>query len=94
MPMDQNATLRLRDDDVAWREFGGEGILLDLRSSTYLSANESATVLWRLLAQGTTQAELVTTLTESFGIDEQRARDDVERFLQSCRERDLLDAAK
>lgn len=88
--MDREATLRLREDDVAWREFGGEGILLDLRSSRYLSANASATLLWRLLDSGTTQAELEAALVAEFAIDERRARDDVERFLTSCRERDLL----
>lgn len=88
-----DARFRLRDDDVAWREFSGEGILLDLRTSTYFSTNASATVLWRLLAAGTTREALVTALIEHFELDDERARADVETFLAACRQRSFITAA-
>lgn len=85
-----DAILRLRGDEVAWREFEGEAILLDLKMSTYFSTNASATVLWRMLDAGATHESLVAALVNEFEVDEQRARADVTAFLQSCRARGLL----
>jgi hypothetical protein len=82
--------LRLRSDDLAWREFAGEGVLLDLRTSMYLATNPSATVLWRQLDQGTTESAMTAALVDAFGIPAERAAADVRRFLAACRERDLL----
>ena len=36
------------------------------------------------------RAQLVEKLTEEFDVDEQTARNDVEAFLATCRENDLL----
>jgi hypothetical protein len=88
MPSDER--LQLRTEHIAWREFDGEGILLDLRTSIYLAANPAATVLWRLLDVGTTRAALVAALMDDFEVDEQRARADVDRFIEDCRRRNLI----
>lgn len=88
--MDDKA-LRLKPDAVRWREIEREVIAVDLGSSTYLSTNESGSFLWRRLAEGTTRGELAAELQERFSIDSQRANLDVERFLQSLSERDLLE---
>jgi hypothetical protein len=88
--MPDDVTLSLRPDAVAWREFDGEGIVLDLRTSTYLSANAAATVLWRLLERGTTRDQLTHELAEAYGLDEERAEADVDAFLASCRQRGFI----
>lgn len=82
--------LRLRQHDLAWREFAGEAVLLDLRTSMYLATNPAATILWQRLDQGATKSELTTALIDAFDITAQRAAADVASFLASCRERDLL----
>ena len=83
--------LKLRDDAIAWKETDGEVLLLDLASSTYLAVNPSATVLWRLLANGTTQDELVDALVGAFDVDRDTATTDVADFLDDCRRRQLVD---
>jgi hypothetical protein len=87
---EEPGVLRLRSDDVAWREFDGEGIVLDLRESTYLAANPVATLLWQHLERGTTEEELVRAVVADFDVDEARAAEDVRAFLADCRERKLL----
>ena len=89
-PNDGDSRLRLRPDDVHWREVEGEVIALDERASVYLAANPTATMLWRALAAGATRADLVSILTETFGIDAGRAGHDVDAFLEDLRSRDLL----
>jgi hypothetical protein len=82
--------LKLRGGDVAARAFKDETIVLDLRSSMYLSTNPAGTVLWRRLEQGATRAELIAALLDEFEVDAGRASTDVDAFLADCRRRDLL----
>lgn len=83
--------LRLRNADLAWRTVDDEMIAIDVRESTYLSANESGAVLWRALAEGTTADELTATLVEAYGIAADQAAADIDAFLAELRERNLLD---
>ena len=83
--------LRLRNDDLAWRTVDDEMIAIDVRDSTYLTANDSGALLWEALAAGTTREALAANLVEVYGIDAEAAAADVERFLTELRERGLLD---
>ena len=83
--------LRLREDGIAWREVDGETLLLDLRTSMYLTVNESAAVLWKRLAEGTTREAMVDALVAEFGITAERAGADVDAVLEECRDREYVD---
>ena len=83
--------LKLREDTIRWKEIDGEAILLDLRTSMYLSVNPSATLLWRMLADGTTREALVQALDKEYEIGSDQARDDVDLFLADCATRELIE---
>ena len=83
--------LRLRNADLAWRTVDDEMIAIDVRESTYLTANDSGALLWNALASGTTKDELAGSLVAAYGIDAETAAADVDRFLTELRERGLLD---
>lgn len=85
------AELRLRSADLAWRTVDDEMIAIDVRDSTYLTANDSGALLWNALAAGTTKDALADSLVAAYGIDADAAAADVERFLAELRERGLLD---
>jgi Coenzyme PQQ synthesis protein D (PqqD) len=91
--MDPGTTdhLRLRRSDLVWRSVAGETVILDLRSSLYLSLNSTAAFLWAKLDGGASEADLVTALGQEYEVASERAKEDVEDFLKSCRERDLLE---
>jgi Coenzyme PQQ synthesis protein D (PqqD) len=80
----------LSRDAVEWRRIEGEVIAIDLGRSVYLAVNGSGALLWELLAQGTTRATLVDRLVQTFGIEEHRAEEDVDRFLTELERRRLL----
>jgi hypothetical protein len=84
--------LRLREDALVWREIDGELVAVDVGASTYLAANASGTVLWRLLAEGATGEQLAEALVDRFGIELERARDDADAFVGALAERGLLAA--
>ncbi len=85
--------LSLRGDDLAWRTVDDELIAIDVRDSTYLSANNSGLLMWNALAAGTTREELTAGLVAEYGIDAETASQDVEAFLADLKERGLLDEA-
>jgi coenzyme PQQ synthesis protein D (PqqD) len=87
---ESEAILRLRPDTVPWREIEGEFVALDQDAATYLAGNQTATLLWRALSEGTTRAKLVSAVTEKYDVDAARAGVDVDAFLEELRSRNLL----
>src|SRR5690348_7943175 len=85
-----SSTISLRPDGLAWRVVDKEVVLLDLRASRYFSVNNSGTLLWRLLAEGSTPARLSGELARTYGLDGGRARIDVDRFVAKLDSRGLL----
>lgn len=82
--------LRLREDDLSWREAIDATVVLDHRSWVYLSINGSGASLWSALVRGATHAQLVERLVGEYGIDHERANNDVQGFLTLLAERELL----
>jgi hypothetical protein len=87
-----DAFLRLRLDVIEWREVEGEVVALDLRTSVYVAVNRSGALLWPALAKGTTRTALVETLVGSYGLRREAATADVDAFLSTLDEQDLLES--
>ncbi|MCW2666871.1 MAG: conserved hypothetical protein of unknown function [Frankiales bacterium] len=85
--------VKLRGDDVIWREVESELVVLDLRSSRYLKVNGAGTVLWPLLVEGADEPALVERLVSRFALPPEQAAADVAAFLVTLRERALLTTA-
>ena len=73
--------MRLRQEQLEWREAEGEILALDHRRGRYFTVPGSGAVLWQLLAEGTTEEALVTRLTERYRITPSQAREDLASFL-------------
>jgi hypothetical protein len=84
--------LTLRTDELHWREVDDEIVALEGRDSTYLAANSSGGLLWRMLARGATRDELAAALVEAYGVDAAPAAADVDRFVEQLRAAGLLAA--
>lgn len=82
--------VKLRQDDVSWREIDGEMVVLDLKTSKYLTTNATGTTLLKLLTEERTPDELADALVETFEIDGDTAARDVTAFLDDLSTRGLL----
>ena len=82
--------LQLCLDILTWREVGDELVVFNAENGTYLTLNASAKGLWQRLARGTTTQELVRGLCVGYDLSAEQASDDVETFLDSLRQRQLL----
>lgn len=83
-------TLRLRTEDLEWREIDSDIVILDGRDATYLTLNGSGALLWRLLATDATREELVEALLENYEVDHLTATADIDAFLATLSEQGLL----
>ena len=78
---------------VAWRETGGEIVVLDLDGSVYFGLNGTGAVLWKRLVDGADGADLAALLVHDFAVPAPRAAADVEAFLDDLRQHGLLSEA-
>lgn len=84
--------LALRADDLHWREIADEIVVLEGRGSRYLAINSSGSLLWRMLARGTTRDDLIAALVDQYGLDADGAAVDADRFVDQMRAAALLAA--
>jgi hypothetical protein len=82
--------MRLRGNGLCSRRVDDEVVVLDLEQSTYLSFSGSGVVLFDVLQQDCEPHDLVSALVNTYGIDENTAREDVARFVEKLRGNGLL----
>lgn len=82
--------LRLNDAAISWREVDGEIIALQHTSSEYLSTNGTGALLWKSLAEGASREDLIGLIVREFGIDQSRATEDTDAFLDVLSAHGLL----
>lgn len=83
--------MAIREDAVSWAPTEHDAVvILDLRTSRYLSLNTSGSLLWLKLVGGATYDDLQRALVAQFGLDQASAQTDIEAFLDALRGRDLL----
>ena len=83
--------LKLRQEDLEFRNIEGEVVAIDLRTSRYVGINESGAGLWNLLKVGTDEAKLAEHLVTEFGIEREQAERDVAAFIKDLDERGLIE---
>lgn len=86
-----NGSIRLRRGAVEWRQVGDEVVVLDMHSSMYFAVNDAGAAIWPRLVAGATRAELVSLLEARYDVSAEDAASDVDDFLCSLRDKDLLE---
>lgn len=89
--MSLGGDMKLRSEDMTWREIDGDLVILDLRSSTYLTANASASILMKELTAERSSDQLAEALVSAFGIPTAQAARDVEAFVAALSTNGLLE---
>ena len=89
--MSSERRLRLRDGGVEWRTLEDETVVLDLQGSRYFAINATGTMLWPLLAEGATRAQLVEAVTQRWDVTGDAAARDVDAFCGALEAEGLLE---
>ena len=91
--IDPDLRMRLRSGAVVWHEVDGEVLALALERGEYVSANGSATELWRMLDDGATIRGLADALTRRWGLNGERALQDARGFVRDLDAQGLIELA-
>ena len=89
-----NETFKIKSGYVL-REIEGEFLAIpfapELNSTNVIILNPVSGLLWEKLQTECTLSQLVKAVTESFSIDAAIAQDDIEEFLQTLKENNMLE---
>lgn len=77
-------------ESVLFRELQGEAVLLEIESGVYFGLNEIGSRIWSLLATQPDLDSIVAALLAEYDVTEDRLRLDVEEFLATLAERQLV----
>lgn len=73
--------IELAEEQIVWRDLDGEVVILNLESGIYFGLEGTGNDIWRLLAEGRSQAEIAEQLSARYEVSPQQARADVARFV-------------
>jgi hypothetical protein len=78
------------DPDLIWRVLSDETIVLSPRDGAYCVLNGLGSVIWQLLSEQHSLADIEQVLVRNYEVSEEQAREDVGDFLTDLSQRGLL----
>jgi hypothetical protein len=69
---------------------GGESVLVDLNTKRYYQLNETATLIWRALADGRSKGEIIGSLTSVYDVTEEDAEKSIDQVLDHLKAHRLI----
>ncbi|MFA5100670.1 MAG: PqqD family protein [Candidatus Omnitrophota bacterium] len=87
--LDKNACFR-RNEQILYKEIGGEGVLIDPYRRTLVKLNPTAREIWLLLDGRRTCAGILEELKAVFDVDGRDLEKDVEGLLKSFIRREMI----
>ncbi|MEA3335294.1 MAG: PqqD family protein [Chloroflexota bacterium] len=89
--MDVSDQMRpIRTDDMAFRVFGDEAVVISPAESKVRMLNSPASRIWQLADGTRTIDEIATAVTLEYDVDLPAARKDVSRFVEELVDKGLL----
>ncbi|WP_343002988.1 PqqD family protein [Intestinibacter bartlettii] len=87
--------MKLKEGFV-FRKIAGDNVVVPVgqqisKFNGLIKLNESGAFLWNILKEGSSKEELVDKLLEEYEIDRDFAENDVEKFINILKERDMLE---
>ena len=80
-------------DHIVFTEFdGNEGILVDLNTKKYYQLNETATLIWKGIANKAPIVEIANSLTSSYEVTPEDAQRNVQAIVQQLQDYKLVNA--
>ena len=77
-------------DAIAWTELGDESVLLQTETGLYFGLDEVGTEIWRRVAGGAGEGEIVAALADRYDADRAQIRADVASFMVALRANGLI----
>ena len=80
--------------DVAAKVIDGEAIIMNLSNGLYYSMEHVGAAIWALVAQGRRLDQVAGIIVDRYGIDRERAADDLQRLVTELLDENLVVVAE
>ena len=74
----------------AHTSIGDKSIILNVENGQYYELNSSSSLIWKLINEGKSVAEIISTITEEFDIKDIDIHESVIKFINSCTELNFI----
>ncbi|PYS74048.1 MAG: hypothetical protein DMF69_02920 [Acidobacteria bacterium] len=77
--------------DIVYTDFQGTGgILVDLNTKQYYQLNETGSIIWRSLENGSSVGDIVSEIKRIYEVSDEHAQASVEKLLSTLESKKLL----
>jgi len=76
--------------DFAWKEIGGQVVILHSGTGEYWSLNSTASAIWKGVMEGLAPGDIAARVSKEFTVTVDEAKKDVDGILQQFVERKIL----
>lgn len=77
-------------ENISWRLVEGEMIILNVETGDYFTLEGTGALIWEGIAQGKTEAQIVSHLISTYAVNETVARADVSDFIKQLIKSNLI----
>jgi hypothetical protein len=77
-------------EDVVWREFGGEVVILDLASQHYFGLTGSGNDMWQLIAEHGSSDKVIEQLLAKYDVDPANLKADFQKLVDELAAKGML----
>ena len=77
-------------DNIDWKEFDGESVLLDLSTGYYFRLNRLGTFVWPLINRDNNVGDIVRMVVEKFDVSQRQAKADIDAFIDQLLAEELI----
>ena len=74
----------------AHTSIGDKSIILNLKNGQYYELNSSSSIIWKLINEGKSVAEIISTISNEYDVANKDISASVSKFIKSCIELDFI----
>lgn len=75
---------------LAWRDVGGQVVVISPSESTIHELNDTASFIWKQIHTGLDEPEIMRAYESEYGLSTETAREDLQEFISCLYEKGLL----
>jgi len=77
-------------DNIDWKEFDDESVLLNLSTGYYFRLNQVGTFVWPLIAKANNVGDIVKRVVAKFNVSQRQAKTDIHSFIEQLLAEQLI----
>ena len=80
-------------DNIDWKEFENESVLLNLSTGYYFRLNQVGTFIWPLIDKENNLGDIVNRVVDRFDVSRRQAKSDIHDFIEQLLSEQLIQKA-